>query len=115
MPDRKPIPVGTEDFKELIDKGYCFVDKTLLIKDLLNQNAKVNLITRPRRFGKTLNMSMIQRFFEKTEKSNAYLFDGLKINDAGEKYLKHQGQYPVITISLKDMDKSDYGSAFVFF
>ena len=60
-------------------------------------------------------MSMIQRFFEKTEKSNAYLFDGLKINDAGEKYLKHQGQYPVITISLKDMDKSDYGSAFVFF
>ena len=115
MTDRKPIPVGTEDFKELIDKGYCFVDKTLLIKDLLNQNAKVNLITRPRRFGKTLNMSMIQRFFEKTEKSNAYLFEGLKINDAGEKYLKHQGKYPVITISLKGMDKSDYESAFVFF
>ena len=69
--NRRPIPVGTEDFKELIDKGYCFVDKTLLIKDLLNQNTKVNLITRPRRFGKTLNMSMIQRFFEKTEKSNA--------------------------------------------
>ena len=60
-------------------------------------------------------MSMIQRFFEKTEKSKAYLFAGMKINDAGEKYLKHQGQYPVITISLKDMDKSDYGSAFVFF
>ncbi len=115
MPDRKPIPVGTEDFKELIDKNFRFVDKTLLIKDLLDQNAKVNLITRPRRFGKTLNMSMIQRFFEKTEKSNAYLFEELKINNAGEKYLKHQGKYPVITISLKDMDKSDYKSAFVFF
>ena len=115
MSDRKPIPVGTEDFKVLVDKEYCFVDKTLLIKDLLDEGAAVNLITRPRRFGKTLNMSMIQRFFEKTEKSNAYLFEGLKINNAGEKYLKHQGQYPVITISRKDMDKSDYESAFVFF
>ncbi len=115
MPDRKPIPVGTEDFKEIVDKEYYFVDKTLLIKDLLDQNSKVNLITRPRRFGKTLNMSMIQRFFEKTEKSNAYLFDGLKISDAGEKYLMHQGQYPVITISLKDMNKADYESAFEFF
>ena len=115
MPDRNPVPIGTEDFKVLVDKGYFFVDKTLLIKDLLDAGTAVNLITRPRRFGKTLNMSMIQRFFEKTEKSNAYLFEGLKINDAGEKYLKHQGQYPVITISLKDMDKSDYGSAFVFF
>ena len=101
MPDKKPIPVGTEDFKELVDKEFCFVDKTLLIKDLLDQNSKINLITRPRRFGKTLNMSMIQRFFEKTEKSNAYLFDGLKISKSGERYLKYQGQYPVITLSLK--------------
>ena len=112
MSDRKPIPVGTEDFKELIDKGYCFVDKTLLIKDLLNQNTKVNLITRPRRFGKTLNMSMIQRFFEKTEEDNAYLFEGLKISEAGEKYLKHQGQYPVITISLKSLKQETYEDAF---
>ena len=112
MPDRKPIPVGTEDFKELVDKEYCFVDKTLLIKNLLDQNAKVNLITRPRRFGKTLNMSMIQRFFEKAKESNAYLFDGLKISNAEEKYLQHQGQYPVITISLKDMKQPDYELSF---
>ncbi len=100
MHERKPVPVGQEDFKELIDKEYCFVDKTLLIKDLLDQNSKVNLITRPRRFGKTLNMSMIQRFFEKTEESNAYLFEGLKISNAGEKYLRHLGKYPVIALSL---------------
>ena len=112
MPDRKPVPVGTEDFKELVDKEFCFVDKTLLIKDLLDQNSKINLITRPRRFGKTLNMSMIQRFFEKTEEDNAYLFEGLKISEAGEKYLKHQGQYPVITISLKSLKQETYEDAF---
>ena len=115
MPDRKPIPVGTEDFKELVDKEYCFVDKTLLIKNLLDQNAKVNLITRPRRFGKTLNMSMIQRFFEKTEDSNAYLFDGLKISNAEEKYLQHQGQYPVITLSLKGLKQESYEQSFFEF
>ena len=115
MPERKPVPVGQEDFKELIDKEYCFVDKTLLIKDLLDQKSKVNLITRPRRFGKTLNMSMIQRFFEKTEESNAYLFEGLKISNAGEKYLKHQGQYPVITLSLKSMKQDTYEHAFYEF
>ena len=112
MPDRKPVPVGTEDFKELLDKEFCFVDKTLLIKDLLDQNSKINLITRPRRFGKTLNMSMIQRFFEKTEEDNAYLFECLKISEAGEKYLKHQGQYPVITISLKSLKQETYEDAF---
>ncbi|MGN0582099.1 MAG: AAA family ATPase, partial [Oscillospiraceae bacterium] len=94
MPDKKPIPVGVEDFKVLVDKDYFFIDKTLLIKDLLDAKDMISLITRPRRFGKTLNMSMIQRFFEKTEESNAYLFDGLKISKTGEKYLKHQGQYP---------------------
>ena len=115
MPDRKPIPVGTEDFKVLVDKKYCFVDKTLLIKDLLDTAAAVSLITRPRRFGKTLNMSMIQRFFEKTDESNAYLFEGLKISEAGEEYLKHQGQYPVITITLKDMKQPDYQLSYAKF
>ena len=108
MPDRKAVPVGVEDFKTLVDKDYFFIDKTLLIKDIIDEGAIVSLITRPRRFGKTLNMSMIQRYFEKTEESNSYLFDGLKISSAGEKYLKHQGQYPVITISLKDMKQANY-------
>ena len=98
MPKIKPIPVGIEDFKELIDSNYCIVDKTLMIKELIGNRSKISLITRPRRFGKTLNLSMIQRFFEKTEESNAYLFENLKISREGEKYLKHQGKYPVITL-----------------
>ncbi|MGN0583770.1 MAG: AAA family ATPase, partial [Oscillospiraceae bacterium] len=77
MTDKKAVPVGVEDFKVLVDKDYFFIDKTLLIKDLLDAKSMISLITRPRRFGKTLNMSMIQRFFEKTEESNAYLFEGL--------------------------------------
>ncbi|MBO5461194.1 MAG: AAA family ATPase, partial [Ruminococcus sp.] len=70
MAEMKPIPIGVEDFKELIQKGYYFVDKTFMIRDLLDKKSKVSLFTRPRRFGKTLNMSMIQRFYEKTEESN---------------------------------------------
>ena len=78
--ERKPLPIGIEDFKRLIDDEYYFVDKTLMIKELIESQTIVGLFTRPRRFGKTLNMSMIQRFFEKTDESNAYLFDGLKIS-----------------------------------
>ena len=63
----KPLPIGIDDFKKLIDKKYYYVDKTLLIKELLDKKAEVTLFTRPRRFGKTLNMSMLQYFFEKTE------------------------------------------------
>ena len=111
MPEKKAIPVGVEDFKELVDKEYYFIDKTLLIKDILDGGAKISLITRPRRFGKTLNMSMIQRFFEKTEESNAYLFEGLKISKTGEKYLNHQGQYPVISVSLKGLKQDTYKEA----
>ena len=99
--DFKPIPIGIEDFKRLVDNGCYFVDKTLMIKDIIDIKSSVNLFTRPRRFGKTLNMSMIQRYFEKTEEDNAYLFEGLNISKAGEKYKKYQGQYPVITLSLK--------------
>ena len=82
--ERKPLPIGIEDFKEVIDSGYYFVDKTLMIKDLIMSRAKVGLFTRPRRFGKTLNMSMIQYFFEKTDESNVYLFDDLKISEYPE-------------------------------
>ena len=78
----KALPIGIEDFKEMIDKDYYFVDKSLLIRELLEKKTKVCLITRPRRFGKTLNMSMIRRFFEKTDEDNSYLFEGLKISDS---------------------------------
>ena len=107
----KPLPIGVEDFKRLVDNEYYFVDKTLMIKELLENKETVNLFTRPRRFGKTLNISMLQRFFEATEKSNAYLFDGLKIA-AYPEYMAYQGQYPVISISLKSMKRASYQEAY---
>ena len=112
MSDLKRIPIGIEDFKVIIDKDYYFVDKTLLIKELIDNLAAVQLFTRPRRFGKTLNMKMIQRFFEKTPESNAYLFDGLAITKAGDKYMKEQGKYPVIFLTLKKLSCTTYESAF---
>ncbi|MBP9008406.1 MAG: ATP-binding protein [Methanospirillum sp.] len=100
--NRKPVfRIGTDDFKELIDEGGYFVDKSLFIREIIEGN-KVVLLPRPRRFGKTLNMTMLRYFFEKTENDQNYLFEGLAISDYPE-YQKHQGQYPVIFISLKDV------------
>jgi len=115
MSERKKIPIGIEDFKEIIDRECYFVDKSLMIQDLLDSGAKVTLFTRPRRFGKTLNMSMLRYFFEKSEQDNSYLFNDLAISQAGEKYLSHMGQYPVISISLKGMKQADYDMAFLQF
>ncbi|MDD6084843.1 MAG: AAA family ATPase [Oscillospiraceae bacterium] len=112
--ERKPLPIGIEDFKRLIDDEYYFVDKTLMIKELIESQTIVGLFTRPRRFGKTLNMSMIQRFFEKTDESNAYLFDSLKISEYPE-CMKYQGQSPVISVSLKSMKQGSYRDAFRMF
>ena len=107
-----PLPVGVENFEEIIDKGYYYVDKTLLIRDLIDLRGKVNLFTRPRRFGKTLNMSMLRYFFEKAEEDRRYLFQGTKIMDAGEKYRSEMGEYPVISLSLKSMKQGSYEEAF---
>ncbi|MCD8096103.1 MAG: AAA family ATPase, partial [Ruminococcus sp.] len=115
MNQYKPIPIGVEDFKEIIDKGSYYVDKTKMIQELLDNSAKVYLFTRPRRFGKTLNISMLQRFFEKTDEDNSYLFDGLNISKAGEKYMSYQGQYPVISLSLKSMKQANFCDSFVLF
>ena len=112
MSGYKPIPIGIEDFKEIIDREYYFVDKTMLIRDILDSGSKVTLFTRPRRFGKTLNMSMLKRFFEKTEEDNSYLFDGFAISGAGDKYKSYIEQYPVISISLKSMKQSTWGESF---
>ena len=96
----KLLPIGIENFKEMINKNYYYVDKTDFISDVLSDH--VVLYIRPRRFGKTLNMSMLYYFFSNKEKDNAYLFDGLRINRYPE-VMKHQNQYPVIFITLKDM------------
>ena len=111
MYEKKELPVGVEDFKTLIDNNYYFVDKTLLLRDLVHNIGKVNLFTRPRRFGKTLNLSMIQYYFEKQKTDNSYLFEGLKISQAGERYKAYMGQYPVITLSFKGMKKDTYEEA----
>lgn len=99
----KLVPIGIESFKEMIDKNYYYIDKTNLIENVLNK--QVVFYTRPRRFGKTLNMSMLYYFFSIKEKENAYLFDGLNISKNKEA-LKHQNKYPVIFISLKEMKVS---------
>lgn len=109
----KPLPIGIENFQELIEKGYYYVDKTRFIKELLDFGGKVNLVTRPRRFGKTLNMSMLRCFFERAERDTERLFRGLAIMDAGEDYTKHMAQYPVISISLKSMKQSNYELSYI--
>ena len=101
----KLIPIGIENFKEMIDKNAYYVDKTNLIENVLNEQNV--FFTRPRRFGKTLNMSMLYYFFSIKEKENAHLFDGLNISK-NEEALKHQNKYPVIFISLKDMKNSTF-------
>ena len=103
----KPLPIGVDNLKTLITKEYYFVDKTLFIRDLLNMKGEVNLFTRPRRFGKTLNMSMLRYFFELNEDNRA-LFEGTKIMSAGEEYLKWMGQFPVISLSLKSMKQPTF-------
>jgi len=115
MNNFKPLPIGVEDFKEIIEKDYYYVDKTSFIKELIIQKGKINLYTRPRRFGKTLNLSMLQYYFEKTEEDNSYLFKDLDIAKAGEEYAAYMGQYPVINISLKSMKQASYEFAFLEF
>ena len=104
------LPMGCEDFRTLIDEKFLFVDKTLLIKELIDDGTTVSLITRPRRFGKTLNLSMLHYFFaEKVlEQPTKGLFNGLKISQTGEQYMAHQGQYPVISVSLKRLTGKTY-------
>ncbi len=104
-----PLPIGVSDYKELVTKYYN-VDKTLMIKDFLDSIPKVSLFTRPRRFGKTLNMDMLRVFFEKSDDDTSVYFKDKKIWDCGQKYRDYQGQYPVIFISFKDVKKDSWES-----
>ncbi len=107
--DGKRLPIGIDDFAEIVRKDFYYVDKTGMIKDLLDNWGKVNLFTRPRRFGKSLNMSMLQRFFETgTDKS---LFDGLAIAKESRMCEEYQGQYPVVSVSLKTVEGNNYEMA----
>lgn len=114
----KILPVGYEDIREIIDKDLYYVDKTLMIKELLDRGGKVSLFTRPRRFGKTLNLSMLRRFFEKEldengkAADNAYVFENLRISSCGERYLRHQQKYPVISLTMKSAKQPDFEMAY---
>ncbi len=114
---KKPLPIGVENFKDMVESEYYYIDKTMFIKELLDLKGKVNLFTRPRRFGKTLNLSMLRYFFEDTgdmEKNerNKELFQGMKIIGEGEKYSGQMGMYPVINLTLKSAKQEDFETAY---
>lgn len=108
---KKPLPIGVSDFKSATT-NYYYVDKTLLIRDFLNAIPMVSLFTRPRRFGKTLNIDMLRVFFEKTPEDTSIYFKDKYIWQCGDYYTKHQGQYPVIFLSFKDVKCSSWQETF---
>ena len=118
MDERKALPIGYDDFSEVIERNLYYVDKTMFIKELLDDNTKVSLFTRPRRFGKTLNMSMLRYFFENgwdiagKKMEYRHLFDGLKIAKCGEKYMSQQGKYPVIILTLNGAKQNTWEESF---
>ncbi len=106
--ERKNIPLGAENFKEIIEKNWFYVDKTALISDIIKtDSAKVKLITRPQRFGKTLNLSMLKYFFDvEGAEQNRKLFNGLEIENTP--YMEHFGAYPVISLTLKGLKSNSF-------
>ena len=109
--NKNAVPVGVENFERIIKDGYYYVDKSLLIEKILENRTPVTLFTRPRRFGKTLNMSMLKYFFDiENKEENRKLFENLKISDS--KYMSEQGKYPVIFISLKDLKADTWEKTF---
>lgn len=107
----KKLPIGISDFKKLIDKDYYYIDKTLFIKEIIEASAEVILIPRPRRFGKTLNLSMLKYFFEKTEDGTGYLFKNTEIENY-EKFEEYHKQYPVIFLTFKDIKADNWQDAY---
>ena len=111
MQKKLPLPIGSTNYKE-VSTAYYYIDKTLLLKDILDDGAKIILLTRPRRFGKTLNMDMLRTFFEKTAEDTSVYFKNKKIWQQGELYTQEQGKYPVIYLSLKDIKSSEWKTTF---
>jgi hypothetical protein len=108
---KKPLPIGISDFKDIIDGSYAYVDKSLLIEELIQDSTRVCLIPRPRRFGKTLNLSMLRYFFEKSASDTSYLFKNLNIWEK-ELYRALQGKFPVIFLTLKDVKQPTFEQTF---
>jgi predicted AAA-ATPase len=106
----KRLPIGVTNFKEMIEKDYYYIDKTLLIRELLDKGSKVTLLPRPRRFGKTLNLSMLNYFFSNTEQAE-HLFASTTIAQHLDA-MTHQGRYPTIFITFKDIKVSNWSDAY---
>ncbi|MGM9582973.1 MAG: AAA family ATPase, partial [Phascolarctobacterium sp.] len=111
--NKLPLPIGVSSYKRAVDE-YYYVDKTLMIKDILDDKPVVSLFTRPRRFGKTLNMDMLRTFFERTEKDNQKYFQSMKIWQCGEAYRQEQGRYPVIFLTFKDVKSTSWHGSYDF-
>ena len=111
MKKKKKLPIGISNFKDIIEKNYYYFDKTKFIEDILEDGAQVKLFTRPRRFGKTLNMSMLKYFFDvRNKEENRKLFENLEISRS--EYFEEQGNYPVISISFRNYDKENWETGF---
>jgi hypothetical protein len=106
----KKLPIGLSDFKELIEEEYYYIDKTNLISEVIDNSAKIVLLPRPRRFGKTLNLSMTKYFFD-VEEDNETLFKGLNISK-NQEAMAHCGKYPIIYITFKDIKERNFQSSF---
>lgn len=104
---RLPLPIGISDYRLAVTE-YYYIDKTMLIKDFIDERPMVSLFTRPRRFGKTLNMDMLRTFFEKTDEDTSIYFKDKKIWACGKKYQAYQGKYPVIFLGFKDVKKDSW-------
>lgn len=109
---KKRLPIGISDFRQVIEESYYYVDKSLMIKEIIDSGSNTILFPRPRRFGKTLNLSMLRYFYEKTDEPTDQLFTDLAIAQAGEHYRQQQGKYPVIFLSLKDVKCRDWETCY---
>ncbi len=110
----KPLPIGIDDFEKLITKGSYYVDKTKLIQKLVDTTTEVTLFTRPRRFGKSLNLSMLQCYFESSAEDKSHLFEGLYISKLGDFYKREMGAYPVIMLNFKEGKQGDFKTSHYF-
>lgn len=109
--ERLPLPIGISDYR-LASSQYYYIDKTMMIKDFIDERPQVSLFTRPRRFGKTLNMDMLRTFFERSEEDTSIYFKDKKIWSCGERYREYQGKYPVIFITFKDIKFDSWEMSF---
>ena len=108
MENKRTLETGISDFKDIIENNHYFVDKTALIYDFFTHGAYISLMPRPKRFGKTLNLSMIEHFFDKQKTDSEILFSKLEISKRKEFCKEHQNKYPIINITLKDIKDTNW-------